>query len=39
MHNPASILENDMFKLLWDFDMGTDNLIPAGRPDLIVIKK
>ena len=35
MHNPAHVLENDKHKLLWDFI----NLIPAKRPDLIIINK
>ena len=39
MHNPASILENDTHKLLWDFDIHTDHLISARRPDLIIIIK
>ena len=37
MHNPAPVLENDMHKLLWDFDIQTDHLISARRPDLIII--
>ena len=37
MHNPAPILENDTYKLLWDFNIQTDHLIPARRPDLIII--
>ena len=37
MHNPASVLENDTHKLIWDFDIQTGHLIPAWRPDLIVI--
>ena len=37
MHNPASVLENDTHKLLWDFDILTDHLISARRPNLIVI--
>ena len=37
MHNPASVLENDTHKLLWDFDIQTDQLISARRPDLIII--
>ena len=36
-HNPAPVLENDTHKLLWDFDIQTDHLISARRPDLIVI--
>ena len=39
MHNPAPVLENDTHKLLWDFNIQTDHLIPARRPDLIIIKK
>ena len=37
LHNPASVLENDTQKLLWDFNIQTDHLISARRPDLIVI--
>ena len=39
MHNPAPILENDTHKLLWDFNIQTDRLIPARRPDIIIIHK
>ena len=39
MHNPAPVLENDTHKLLWDFDIQTDNLISARRPDLIITNK
>ena len=39
MHNPAPFLENDTHKLLWDFDIQTGYLIPARRPDLIIINK
>ena len=37
MHNPAPVLENDTHKLQWDFDIHTDHLISARRPDLIII--
>ena len=37
MHNPAPVLENDTHKLRWDFDIQTDHLISALRPDLIII--
>ena len=37
MHNPAPVLENDTHKILWDFDIHTDNLISATRLDLIKI--
>ena len=39
MHNPASVLENDTHKLLWDFDIPTDHLTSARRPDIIIINK
>ena len=39
MHNPASVLENDTHKLLWDFNMQTDHQIPARWPNLIIIYK
>ena len=39
MHNPAPVLENNTHKLLWDFDICTDHLITARRPDLIIINK
>ena len=39
MHNLAPVPENDTHKLLWDFDIQTDDLIPARRPNLIIIKK
>ena len=39
MHNRAAVLENDSHKLLWDFNIQTDHLIPARRPDLIIINK
>ena len=37
--NPAPVLENDTHKLLWDFNIPTDDLIPARRPDHIIINK
>ena len=37
MHNPASVQENDTQKLLWNFNIQTDHLIPARRPDFIII--
>ena len=39
VHNPAPVLENDTHKFLWDFDIQTDHLISARRPDLIIIIK
>ena len=39
MHNPEPVLENYTHKFLWDFNIQTDHLIPARRPDLIIINK
>ena len=39
MDNPAPVLENDTHKLLRDFDIQTDYLISARRPDLKIINK
>ena len=39
MHNPKSVLKNDTHKLLEDFDIQTDNLILARRPDLMIFNK
>ena len=39
MHNPAPVRENDTHKLLWDFNIQTDHLIPAKRSDFIIINK
>ena len=37
MHNTAPVIENDTHKLLWDFNIQTDHLIPARGPDPIII--
>ena len=39
MHNPAPVRENDTHKLLWDFNIQTDHLIPARTPDPIKINE
>ena len=39
MHKPESVLENETHKLYWGFEIQTDHLISAKRPDLIIIKK
>ena len=39
MHNPKSPLENELPKLLWDFEIQTNRLISARRPDLRIINK
>ena len=37
MHNPESVLENEMHKLLGDFEIKTDHLISPRRPDQIKV--
>ena len=39
MHNTSPVLKNDTRKLLWDFDLQTDHLISARRPDIIIMNK
>ena len=33
MHNPEFVLENEMHKLLWDFEIQTDHVISARASD------
>ena len=33
------IQENEIHKILWDFGIETDHLIPARRPDLVIVSK
>ena len=37
MHKSESIRENEAHKIIWNFQMKTDHLIPARRPDLVLI--
>ena len=39
MYNPESMLENEMYKVLWDFKIQTDHLILARWPDLAIVNK
>ena len=39
MHNQESIKENKTHKILWDFEIKTNNLISAGRLDQLIVKK
>ena len=39
MHNPETVLENETHKVLWDFEIQTDQLISARRPDLVIVNK
>ena len=34
-----SVLENEDYKILWDFSIQTDHVIEVRRPDLVVVDK
>ena len=36
MHKPESVLENETYKLLWDFKKQRDHLINARQPTLVI---
>ena len=38
-HEPESGLENEDYKILWDFSIQTDHVIEVRRPDLVVVDK
>jgi len=38
-HRAEKVLENDNHKLLWDFEIKTDKVIEARRPDLVIVDK
>ena len=38
-HEPESVLENEDYKILWDFSIQTDHDIEARRLDLVVVNK
>ena len=35
----SSLLENEIYKVLWDFNIQMDHLMSTRRPDLIIINK
>ena len=39
MHKPESVLENEMHKILRDFEIQSDHLILTRRPDLVIVNK
>ena len=39
MHEPKFVLENETFEIFWDFEMQTNHLILARRPDQVRINK
>ena len=38
-HEPESVLENEDYKILWDFNIQTDHVTEARRPDLVAVDK
>ena len=38
-HEPENVLENEYYKILWDFNIQTDYVIEAWRRDLVVVNK
>ena len=38
-HEPEKVVENNSWKILWDFTIQTDHVIEARRPDMIIIDK
>ena len=38
MHNPESALQNETYKLSWDFDIQTDHLTTDTQLDLVIVK-
>ena len=38
-HEPESVLENEDYKIFWDFNIQTDHVIEARKPDLSVVDK
>ena len=39
MHNPESAQENNVRKILWDFEIQIDHLISARQPKLVIVNK
>ena len=38
-HEPEGVLENEDYKILWEFSSQTDDVIEAQRPDLVLVDK
>ena len=38
-HLPQRVIENEQIEVLWDFNIQTDRVIEARRPDLVIIDK
>ena len=38
-HEPKSVLENEYYKILWDFSIQVDHVIEARKPNLVLVDK
>ena len=38
-HEPFPVIENDVIKVLWDFDIQTDKHVTSNRPDIVIVDK
>ena len=38
-HEPLPVVENDVIKVLWEFDIQTDKNVTSNRPDIIIVDK
>lgn len=38
-HKPEAVIENEKMKILWDFNIYTDHVMQARRPDIVVVHK
>ena len=38
-HIPERVVQNEDFKVLWDFKVQCDRMVEAGRPDIIFVDK
>lgn len=36
---PPKVVENDQAKILWDFQIKTDKMLMANKPDTVVVEK
>ena len=39
LHHPEAVTETEKVKILWDYEIRTDRIIPARRPDIVVLDK
>ena len=39
LHKPNAVTEANEVKILWDFEIRTDHVIPARRPEIVVLGK